>query len=78
VLILENDLVMEKCWRCGHELICSSNFMLSDWGYDSLDEDDDALITEYSCPNCGAQYSVIDTPENEKKNYPYWGNNVLN
>ena len=52
--------------------------MLSDWGYDSLDEDDDALITEYSCQNCGAQYSVIDTPENEKKNYPYWGNNVLN
>lgn len=64
---------MEKCWRCGHELICSGNFMISDYG-DDLNEDDDAIITNYFCSNCGASYEVTDTPENEKKHYPYWNN----
>lgn len=63
---------MEKCWRCGHDLICSGNFMISDMEIDSLDENDDAIITDYLCPNCGAQYTVTDTPENDKQYYPYW------
>ena len=24
------------------------------------------------CPYCGARYELYDTPESEKKNYPYW------
>ena len=65
----------EKCWRCGSDLICMANFMLSEIeGDDTLSDDDDAMTTDYSCPFCGARYTVIDTPENEKKNYPYFKN----
>lgn len=46
--------------------------MLSDMGIEEWNEDDDAIITNYVCPNCGAQYEVTDTPENEKIHYPYW------
>ena len=65
---------IEKCWRCGKELICSGNFMLRDWEGENMDENDDAMITDYTCPYCGASYSVTDTPNNEKKNYPYFKN----
>ena len=35
-------------------------------------EDDDAMITDYYCPFCGAEYSVTDTPKNQEKNYAYF------
>ena len=61
--------------RCSHNLILQSNFMLSEInGYD-LDEDDDALVTYAVCPYCGARYELTDTPQSEKKNYPYWNKN---
>jgi DNA-directed RNA polymerase subunit RPC12/RpoP len=61
-----------KCMRCGHDLIIGGNFMLSEVTGTELDEDDDAMVTNASCPHCGASYELYDTPENEKPNYPYW------
>lgn len=63
---------MEKCMRCGHELIIEGNFMLSDYD-ETLNEEDDAMVTYEHCPYCGARYELTDTPQSEKKLYPYWG-----
>ena len=61
------------CWRCGRELMCMCNFIASECGYiDEDDEDNDSIVTTYSCPYCGASYEVIDTPEGEKMEYEYW------
>jgi hypothetical protein len=57
----------EKCWRCGKELICHGNFMISDWEGIDMNEDDDAMITDYYCPFCGMEYSITDTPRNQMK-----------
>ena len=63
---------MEKCMRCGHEIIIEGNFMLSEINGEELNEEDDAMVTNAYCPYCGARYELYDTPESEKKNYPYW------
>ena len=63
---------MEKCMRCGHDLILEGNFMLSEINCEELLEDDDAIVTYAHCPFCGARYELTDTPQSEKKNYPYW------
>ena len=57
--------------RCGHNLIIGGNFMLSDFD-DSLKEYDDAMVTNATCPYCGASYEITDTPLSEQKNYPYF------
>lgn len=49
--------------------------MGSDLGF--LDEeksltDEDFMVTEMSCPYCGASYAVYDTPVSEMSNYPYF------
>ena len=46
--------------------------MLSEVTGAELDDGDDAMVTNASCPHCGASYELYDTPENEKVNYPYW------
>lgn len=58
--------------RCGHEIIIGGNFMLSEINGEELNEEDDAMVTNAHCPYCGAGYELYDTPESEKKNYPYW------
>jgi DNA-directed RNA polymerase subunit RPC12/RpoP len=63
---------MTKCMRCDSNLILESNFMLSEINGEELSEDDDAMVTNASCPYCGARYELYDTPQSEKKNYPYW------
>ena len=64
---------MLKCMRCDHELIIGGNFMKSDFDYDEeLPEDDDCMVTNATCPHCGASYEIYDTPESEKEMYPYW------
>ncbi len=63
---------MEKCMRCGNEIIIGGNFMLSEINGEELNEEDDAMVTNAHCPYCGARYELTDTPESEKKNYPYW------
>lgn len=63
---------MEKCMRCKHEIILEGNFMLSEINGEELNEDDDTMVTYAHCPYCGARYELTDTPESEKRNYPYW------
>jgi len=63
---------MEKCLRCNNDLILESNFMLSELYGENLSEEDDAIVTYAHCPYCGAKYEFTDTPESEKKDYPYW------
>lgn len=64
---------MEKCMRCQHDLILECNFMLSEINDNEyMEEDDDAIVTYAHCPYCGARYQLTDTPESEKKDYPYW------
>jgi len=46
--------------------------MLSDIYGEELSEDEDAMVTNCHCPNCGLEYVITDTPESEKHNYPYW------
>ena len=58
--------------RCGHEIIIGGNFMLSEINGEELNEEDDAMVTNAHCPYCGARYELYDTPESEKKDYPYW------
>ena len=62
---------MCKCFKCNHELIITGNSMLSDY-YECDTEDDDTLISYMTCPNCGMQYEVTDTPKSEEKDFPYY------
>lgn len=39
-----------------------------------MNEDDDTIVTEYSCPFCGLEFSITDTPISQMKNYPYFKN----
>lgn len=41
---------MEKCMRCGHEIIIGGNFMLSEINGEELNEEDDAMVTNAYCP----------------------------
>ena len=41
---------MEKCMRCGHEIIIGGNFMLSEINGEDLSEEDDAMVTNAHCP----------------------------
>lgn len=67
---------MEKCMRCGHDLIIGGNFMLSEINEEELSEEDDTMVTTASCPYCGANYDLYDTPLSERNNYPYWNNMI--
>lgn len=67
---------MCKCMRCHHELIISGNAMLSDLELADSQEDD-AIITYMSCPFCGTQYEITDTPESERQKYPYWNKKLI-
>lgn len=73
MMLKEKSNNMEKCMRCGHDLILESNFMLSEINGQELSEDEDTMVTYAHCPHCGARYELTDTPEAEKPNYPYWG-----
>ena len=65
---------VEKCMRCEHDIVLEGNFMLSEINGEELTEDEDTMVTYAHCPYCGARYELTDTPECEKKDYPYWRN----
>ena len=58
--------------RCGHEIIIGGNFRRSEISGGDMNEEGAASVTRAHCPYCGARYELYDTPESEKKNYPYW------
>jgi len=55
-----------KCFRCGHELCIEGNEMID------LFDGEEVMNTYAHCLYCGASYELMETPESEKKNYPYW------
>ena len=63
---------MEKCMRCGHDIIIGGNDMISDIYGEELSDDEDAMVTNAQCPHCGAKYVITDVSEYEKQFYPYW------
>lgn len=64
-----------ECFRCGANLIWSSDFMRSEvWG--DVDEnnweEDDSLATYCTCPHCGAMIEIVDVKYKDEMKYPYY------
>ena len=51
--------------------------MLSDVNGEELPDDEDTMLTNASCPHCGASYEFWDVPDCEKGEYPYWQENNI-
>lgn len=60
-----------KCCICDTELLGQSDYMASDID-DSIDVDDDYIISIWSCPNCGVEYEMYYPSNNERQNYKYY------
>lgn len=57
------------CPRCGHEMGWDSQEM-NDC---ELPEEDQYIVTYYSCQHCGLSLEIYDTPPvSERSDYPYW------
>lgn len=70
---INNDI----CINCGHKVYVGNNFMLSDCEGEELPEDDDKMnYCINTCQNCGVTEVRWDNSENEKKNLPYWADDV--
>lgn len=50
--------VMEKCVYCGHALIWGADFDGDDLGYEQP-----GIVHTYTCPRCGADYTVFEPLE---------------
>lgn len=37
-----------------------------------ISEEDQSVISYYSCKNCGRDIEVYECPDEYKKEYPYW------
>lgn len=62
------------CPRCGHEMIWNTQEMFDE--NDELPDEDNYIITIYSCPYCGLELQIHDKPvESEREGYPYWNEN---
>ena len=70
--VLGEKWLTNKWFRLGTSRL--ANMLLSEINGEELNEEDDAMVTNAHCPYCGARYDLYDTPESEKKNYPYWNN----
>lgn len=55
------------CILCGSELILGGNDMLSDFNDEIIDDKDDGMVTNATCPKCHAEYIMVDATENEKE-----------
>ena len=60
-----------NCFRCGAEVIWQGDSMLSDVS-PFHENDDEAIVSSYHCPNCGADYEVYDCPKEERSKYNHW------
>ena len=67
-----------KCFICGHPLIWGSDIMQSDLDGSDLTDDENSVVSIYSCPYCGASYSITIPSPSEQKNIPYYQNNNNN
>lgn len=51
-----------NCWFCGATLIWGGDFSLEDYGYEG-----DGLVSNLSCPNCGATVEYTYSVENDTR-----------
>ena len=74
----EPDIMNGYCSNCGHHVSMCNNFMLSDYDetIESLSDDDKMNFILNQCPFCGMQEVRWDNSENEKKQFPYWKEEV--
>ena len=49
---------MPKCFYCDHELIWGNDWNLSDVEGEELPDGEDGIVISYTCPECGAEYTV--------------------
>jgi len=60
-----------RCPYCGDEMIwdsCESSIEVRS----DISEEDQSVISYYSCKNCGCDIEVYECPDEYKKEYPYW------
>lgn len=70
---VNNDI----CINCGHKVYVGNNFMMSDCTGEDLPEDEDKMnYCLNTCQHCGVTETRWDNSENEKKNLPYWADDV--
>lgn len=52
------------CWRCSHEMIWGGDFSYEDYGLDG-----EGVISNHSCPNCGASMEFYAGEDDECGEY---------
>jgi len=58
---------MAKCFFCGHDLIWGNDWSLSDVEGTEYSEEEDGVVSSYTCPECGAEYTVTQRNHREEK-----------
>ena len=58
---------MAKCFFCGHELLWNNDWNLSDVEGTEDNGEGDGVVTSYTCPECGAEYTVTQRNCKEEK-----------
>lgn len=54
-----------KCPFCGGYIGWSCDFMRSEWTGEELSEEDDTLVQDCFCPNCGARITAFYPKEEQ-------------
>ena len=57
-----------NCPFCGGYLGWSCDFMRSEWTGEELSEEDDTLVQDCFCPNCGARITALYPKEEQVEN----------
>ena len=52
-----------NCWHCGTELIWGGDHDYEDYG----EEDEEGIVSNFSCPNCPTTVLVYHTIEDDKE-----------
>lgn len=60
------------CPVCGGKLIWQNDIMAKDVFTNPDEYDDEAIVTDYVCGNCGRLITVTDPTKEEKKSLYFW------
>lgn len=56
-------MMKPKCFYCGEDVIWCSDEMLSDLYGCEISEEEDTIVSFYTCSKCGANYEVYQNKE---------------